>query len=106
MLARRVEHLRVADVVHQLEPLQRLLDRDADKRLRQRAGPVRAAEEEQAAVTGHTKQRRDIFVVRQRCREAHHAHMLHRGLDLTQRPAQLTQNICGSQALQYLGVYR
>ena len=97
-----VHDLVVADLVHELEALQGLLDRHTDERLRERAGPVRRVEEEKALALVHAQQRGDILVVWQRGGQAHHAHELRCRLHLAQRPAAMAHNI---KRITYIKLY-
>ena len=67
----RSVHLVVADLVHELEALQRLLDVDADVLLGQRAGPVGGVKVEEAHVRLHTQEGGHILVVWQRGTQPH-----------------------------------
>ena len=59
-------YLFVSDFVHELQPLQRLPHRYAHILLRQGARPVGVVEVEQALVTLHAKEGRNVGVIGQR----------------------------------------
>mmetsp|Transcript_62196 Transcript_62196/g.148188 ORF Transcript_62196/g.148188 Transcript_62196/m.148188 type:complete len:1090 (-) Transcript_62196:715-3984(-) len=80
------DNLIVADLVHELEALERLLLRDPDVLLLQRARPVRVIEVKEALLLVDAQHRRHVLVVGQRRREADEAHQLLRGLDLADGP--------------------
>ena len=84
--ARLRQHLLVADLVHQLEPLERLLLGDADVLLLQRHGPEAVVEEEHARGRLDAEQLRHVREVGQRRRQAHEPHGVARRLDLADRP--------------------
>ena len=84
--ARLRQHLLVADLVHQLEPLERLLLGDADVLLLQRHGPEAVVEEEHARGRVDAEQLRHVRKVGQRRRQAHEPHGVARRLDLADRP--------------------
>ena len=72
-------HLLVADLVHELEALQRLLDGDADVLLRKGAGAEGVVKVEEADVGLDAQEGADVLVVGQRGGEAHQAdHLLGR----------------------------
>ena len=56
----------VADLVHELEALQGLLDADANVLLRQGAGPEAVVEVKEALVRLHTQEGRHILVIGKR----------------------------------------
>jgi hypothetical protein len=66
VFARRVEHFLVADLVHELEALQCLLDGDADVLLGERTRAERVVEHEEALGGVHAHERRHVVVVGQR----------------------------------------
>ena len=64
VLAGVLQHLLVNDIVHDLEPLDRLLLHDSDVLLFQRHRPERIVEVEETFL-GHSQETSDVFVVRQ-----------------------------------------
>ena len=62
-----VSDLGIADLVHELEPLQRLLDGHADVLLSQGAGPEAVVEVEEAHIVLHPQKGGHIIIVGQCC---------------------------------------
>ena len=75
-----VTDLLVADLVHELKALQRLLDADTNVLLCQGAGPEAVVEVEQPLVWLHTQESCHILVVGKSGRQTHQADHLLRGL--------------------------
>jgi hypothetical protein len=78
------EGLLVAELVEEGVAADGLLLGDADVLLLQGHRPVRVVEIKEAAVRPHAQQRRDVFKIGQRRRDADEARHLHRGLDLAE----------------------
>ena len=75
-LTRVLHHLLVADVVHQLEPLQGLLHGDADELLLQRTRTETVVEDEQPLRRVHTEEGGDVLEVGQRRGKTDDSHHL------------------------------
>mmetsp|Transcript_113777 Transcript_113777/g.326944 ORF Transcript_113777/g.326944 Transcript_113777/m.326944 type:complete len:647 (+) Transcript_113777:4106-6046(+) len=85
ILAGVLHELLVADLVHCVEALDRLLVRDADVCLLQGAWAVLVAEVEQALLRVHAEENGDILVVRQGGGQPNQSNVLLRRLDLSDR---------------------
>ena len=71
-----LQDLLVADLVHELEALKRLLDGDADVLLRERAGAERVVEHEEPLGGVDAHERSHVVVVGQGGRQPHQPHHL------------------------------
>mmetsp|Transcript_12800 Transcript_12800/g.34382 ORF Transcript_12800/g.34382 Transcript_12800/m.34382 type:complete len:338 (-) Transcript_12800:910-1923(-) len=86
VLAGVLHQLFVADLVHGVETLDRLLVRNADVRLLQWAWAVLVPVVEQALIGIDAQENRNVLVIRKRRREPHEADVFLRGFDLPDGP--------------------
>mmetsp|Transcript_9219 Transcript_9219/g.31869 ORF Transcript_9219/g.31869 Transcript_9219/m.31869 type:complete len:371 (+) Transcript_9219:5572-6684(+) len=86
VLSSIILHLVIAQLIHQLQALQRLLQCDAQEVLLQRAGPEGVVKDEETLVKVHAEEHGHVLVVRQGGAQAHQPSHLVRGLHLLDGP--------------------